>query len=163
MTIPLRSESQVEARLVQGAIPSQGFPPQTLQRHVLETRTPLSTSELAFRIFAAFRAHPHISNVLTHISHARWTEVERALNTILDPTASADALSPLEQNIVDLMCAERGVTGKILKPYFHAVLFRLTEPSGAQRLILQIEILFLELERKTAQPALRAASQGEHS
>lgn len=38
----------------------------------------------------------------------------------LEPTITSDGLSPLEQNIIELMCAERGITGKILKPYFHA-------------------------------------------
>src|SRR5689334_22558247 len=36
-----------------------------------ETRQKLSTTDLAFRIFAAFRAHPHINNVLTHIAQER--------------------------------------------------------------------------------------------
>ena len=103
-------------------------------------------ARLAFRIFAAFRAHPHINNVLTHISRAKLVEVEQSLNRILDPATTSDSLSPLEQNIVDLMCAKRGITGKILKPYFQAALHRLLEPHHAERLIRHIDALFIELE-----------------
>ncbi len=113
----------------------------------------LSTAELAFRIFAVFRGHPHISNVLTHISRSNWTRVERELNVILDPTATAGRLSSLAHNIIDLMCAERGVTGKILKPYFHAALQRLLGPDEAERLICHVEALFLEFEGKADHPA----------
>jgi hypothetical protein len=113
----------------------------------------LSTAELAFRIFAVFRGHPHISNVLTHISRSNWTRVERELNVILDPTATAGRLSSLARNIIDLMCAERGVTGKILKPYFHAALQRLLGPDEAERLICHVEALFLEFEGKADHPA----------
>lgn len=35
-------------------------------------RPNFSAAELAFRIYAVFRAHPHICNVLTHISRAKW-------------------------------------------------------------------------------------------
>ena len=88
-----------------------------------------STAELAFRIFAAFRAHPHINNVLTHISRAKWAEVEKSLNRILDLATTSDGLSPLEENIIELMVGERGITGKILKPYFHG---RLCTGSSSQ-------------------------------
>jgi hypothetical protein len=73
--------------------------------------------------------------VLTHISSANWPEEERALNAILDPMTESVGLSSLAQNIVDLMCAQRGTTGRIFKPYFHAALYRLLEPSRAERLI----------------------------
>ncbi|WP_155248700.1 hypothetical protein [Bradyrhizobium japonicum] len=111
-----------------------------------------STDELAFRTLAVFRAHPHINNVLTHISRADWTVIERSLASILDPATTSDALSPLEQNIIDLMCADRGITGRILKPYFHALLHRLLEPRHAERMIRHVELLFLEIEWKAQQP-----------
>ncbi len=117
----------------------------------------LSMAELAFRVLAAFRAHPHISNVLTHISHANRGNVERSLNSILDLTTTADGLSPLEQNIVNLTVVERGLTVRILKPYFSAILARPLENAGAERLIRQVEALFLGLERKAHQPAPRTA------
>jgi hypothetical protein len=124
---------------------------ETTEDRATKARAHLSTAELAFRIFAAFRAHPHISNVLTHISHSNWPQVEHALNVILDP-AGREHLSPLAENIVDLMCAERGITGKILKPYFHGALERLVEPQRAERLIRHISALFVEIERKAKNP-----------
>jgi hypothetical protein len=112
----------------------------------------LSTAELAFRIFAAFRAHPHINNVLTHISRAKWIEVEQSLNRILDLSTTADGLSTLEENIIDLMVGERGITGRIFKPYFQATLRRILEPSRAERLIRHINALYLELKWKVQHP-----------
>lgn len=111
-----------------------------------KARATLSTEELAFKIFAVFRAHPHINNVLTHISGTNWARVEQALNSILDLTTNSDNLSQLERNIIDLMCADRGITGRLLKPYFHAALYRLLEPEVAERIIRHIELLFVELE-----------------
>jgi hypothetical protein len=125
----------------------------------LATPVRLSTAELAFRIFAVFRGHPHISNVLTHISHSNWSQVERELNTILDPMTTIGGLSSLARNIIDLMCAERGVTGKILKPYFHAALHQLLGLDEAEGLIRHVEALFLEIEWKLDHPALAISSE----
>jgi hypothetical protein len=151
MTIPLRLESRAEVQPAQGAVSEYLWPtaePPKSKRHL-----ELSTTELAFRIFTAFRAHPHINNVLTHISRAKWIEVERALNRILDLSMTSEGLSPLEENIIELMAGERGITGKILKPYLQAALQRILEPSLAERLIRHINALYLELEWKVQHPA----------
>lgn len=126
-----------------------------------KTHTALSTGELAFRTLAAFRAHPHVSNVLTHISGANWAKVEQSLNRILDVTTTSNTLSPLEQNIVDLMCGDRGTTGRIFKPYFHAILLRVLEPDRAERLIGHIYALFVEIEWKAQQPAQAVPAPSE--
>ncbi|HEX3162088.1 MAG TPA: hypothetical protein VHQ92_05885 [Pseudolabrys sp.] len=149
MTVPVRLENRAEAQLVRGAIHEYPLPAERRS----ETHPKLSTAELAFRIFAAFRAHPHINNVLTHIARANWAQAERSLNRILDLATPSDGLSLLEHNIIDLMCAERGITGKILKPYFHAALHRLLNPHHAELLIRHIDVLFLELEWKAQHPA----------
>ncbi len=150
MTVPLRLANPA-AQPVRGAIlPQYLLPAEELSGS--ERRLEPSTPELSFRIFAAFRAHPHISNVLTHISRARWREVEQALNRIFDLSMTSDGLSPLAENIVELMVGERGVTGKILKPYFQAALRRILEPSSAERLIRHITALYLELEWKVQHP-----------
>jgi hypothetical protein len=160
MTIPVRSEIQADARPMWRPILYQELPlrPATVRSFETCSRPQLSTAELAYRIVAVFRAHPHINNVLTHISRANWAVVEHALNTILDPTTTSAGLSPLAQNIVDLMCAERGITGKILKPHFHAALYRLLGPNGAELLIRHIEALFLELKWNADHPAPAASS-----
>jgi hypothetical protein len=101
---------------------------------------------LVFCVAAAFRGHPHINNVLTHISGANWNAVEKALHVILDPRAGSHDLSPLARNIVDLMCADRGVTGRILKPFYHERLVALLGDQVASRLIAHVTSLFLESE-----------------
>jgi hypothetical protein len=140
MTIPLRLGHRAQYLLPVAEYPKS------------EGGLELSTAELAFRIFAAFRAHPHINNVLTHISRAKWIEVEQSLNRILDLSTTADGLSTLEENIIDLMVGERGITGRIFKPYFQATLRRIVEPSRAERLIGHINALYLELEWKVQHP-----------
>lgn len=150
MTIPVRLENRAEAQLVRGATFREYL---RLEAQPSGSESPeLSTAELAFRIFAAFRAHPHINNALTHISRARWIEVEKSLNRILDLSTTGDGLSPLEENIIDLMVGERGATGRILKPYFHAALHRILESSRAERLIRHVNALYLELEWKVQHP-----------
>jgi hypothetical protein len=156
MTVPAALQHRTMVRPARGTI--------TRRRAVLPTAKPinaqpcpeLSTAELAFHVYAAFRAEPHINNVLTHISRTRWAELEQSINSILDPATTSDRLSPLGQNIVELMVAERGPTGRILKPYFHAVLYNLLQPSQAERLISRIEALFLDLEWKAQHLTPRA-------
>ena len=137
MTIPLRLETRI-----------QSARDPILQEYLLGDSEPPEAAELAFRIFAAFRAHPHINNVLTHISRAKWAEVEKSLNHILDLATTSDGLSSLEENLIELMVGQRGITGKILKPYFLATLHRILEPKHAQRLIRHIDVLYLALEWK---------------
>lgn len=159
----LQMEMQAGSRPAHSPALCQALPPPTPMDRGVATPVRLSTAELAFRIFAVFRGHPHINNVLTHISRANWTQVERELNVILNPAATAERLSPLARNIVDLMCAERGVTGKILKPYFHAALQRLLGPDEAESLVRHVEALFLEIEWKADHPApALSAKEGGH-
>ena len=106
----------------------------------------IAVGDLVFLVVAAFRRHPHISNVLTHISGANWERVEQALRAILDPLAASRDLSPLARNIVDLMCADRGVTGRILKPYFRDLLAKILSPHLAALLTDHVSFLFLEFE-----------------
>lgn len=39
---------------------------------------------IPFRTCSAFRAHPHLNNILTHISQANWPRLEKSLGRILD-------------------------------------------------------------------------------
>ncbi|MCY0149878.1 hypothetical protein OEG84_19780 [Hoeflea sp. G2-23] len=104
------------------------------QPTVLDLGLDLGLEALTRAVVASFRANSHITNVMTHISGARWDQIEDALRVILDRGARPLQLSRLEANIVDLICAERGVTGRMLKPYFHAVLCRLLPPAAAASL-----------------------------
>lgn len=112
----------------------------------------LDVDRLVAVIASSFRRHGHINNVVTHISGGQWRSVEDALRSILDPRAGASALSPLAENLIDLMCADRGVTGRIVRPYVREVLERLLGAPVAARLIRHVTVLFIELECKTHQP-----------
>lgn len=109
-------------------------------------------SDIAFTVVAVFRQHGHIGNVLTHISHTNWTNIEQALRAVIDPNVDSQSLSPLAQNIVELVCGERGVTGQITKPYFRTVLSRILGTDDAAQLIERIDSLFVQLECARHQP-----------
>ncbi len=110
--------------------------------------------DLAFPLVAALHRHPHLSNVLTHISRASWPRVEHTLRLLLDPATGARDLTPLALNMLDLICAERGDTGRIFKPYFHALLAALTEPDQADRLLAHMH----RLRTPGAAPAAMASA-----
>lgn len=101
----------------------------------------MPASELAAIVVAHFRAHGHICNVLTHISGAKWDRVEEAIRVILDPCAGKPELTPLAENIVDLLCAERGVTGRIVKPYFETLLAHVLPADVAARICVHVACL----------------------
>lgn len=127
--------------------PADGSP--KLPPQAQEDRSEIVLKDLVFCVVAAFRRHPHLNNVLTHISGASWSRVEEALRVILDPRTGSRDLSPLARNIVDLMCADRGVTGRILKPYYRDLLTNVLGPRVAARLIANVTCLFLEYEAAT--------------
>jgi uncharacterized protein (DUF2249 family) len=155
-------DSQPELQTPPAAILQCEFPSKTPgESHGVAAHPELSIGELAFRVRVAFRVHPHLSNVLTHISGASWAKVEQSLNSILDLTTTSGSLSSLDQNIIDLMSADRGITGRIMKPYFRAVLRRVLEPDHAERLISHIDALSLELEWKAQHPTPRAPTPSE--
>lgn len=101
----------------------------------------MPVSALAAIVVARFRAHGHICNVMTHISGARWDRIEEAIGVILDPRARKRQMTPLAENIVDLLCAERGVTGRIVKPYFEGLLARVLPCDVADRLCAHVACL----------------------
>jgi len=121
-------------------------------------RADIFADDLAFRTRVAFRSHSHINNVLTHISGGDWNRVEETLRVIFDPMVERAGLSPLARNILDLVCAERGVTGRILKPYFRAFLHDLLEPELAARIISRLAALYSGAER-SAKNAVKAAGE----
>jgi hypothetical protein len=99
---------------------------------------PPTIDDLAFSLVAALRRHPHLSNVLTHISRSSWPRVEQTLRTILDVKTQQRDLTPLARNMLDLICAERGDTGRIFKPYFNYLLTALAGPHVAPGLFAHI-------------------------
>lgn len=123
----------------------------------------LEHEALSLALVASFRAHSHINNVMTHVSGARWDHIEHALRNILDPVSAPAGMSRLEANILDLLCAERGVTGRILKPYFCSVLERLLPPGPTVRLQAHVQALHEAAQSHGADKlgsACTAAEQG---
>lgn len=109
---------------------------------VLEaTGANLAIDDLAFSVVAALHRHPHLSNVLTHISRSNWPRIEDTLRVILDPATQPRDLTPLARNMLDLMVAERGDAGRIFKPYFGALLTALAGPNKAATLLSRIHRL----------------------
>lgn len=72
----------------------------------------------AQRLTSTFRNHSHINNVLTHIASGRWDRIEDALATLLTSSTEVAPSSPLARNVLDLLWAEGGITGRIMKPLF---------------------------------------------
>lgn len=100
---------------------------------------PLAASgDLVFAMVAALRKHPHVSNVLTHISGQSWARVEQTLRLILDTNTTRRDLTPLGRNVVELMWAENGVTGRIFKPYLLQLLTVLSGPGLASEILAHI-------------------------
>lgn len=126
----------------------------------IQTHADVDLDNLVFRVVAAFRRHPHVNNVLTHIARADWRAVEQAVRAILDPCSLARDLSPLACNIVDLMCADRGVTGRILKPYYQELLGIMLGKRVAERFIAHVGCLYLDCEA-AARAAAAAAAKPE--
>lgn len=123
--------------------------PQAGLRKDAATAEAVNCGRVAFTIIALFRGHPHISNVLTHVAGGDWRKAERAIAAILDPAARAGALPALERNLVRLLRAGRGTTGRLLKPYFEELAERALGPDEAERLLVHLDRLLLDLDGAT--------------
>lgn len=106
-------------------------------------RCEVDIEALPRRLVAAFRWHPHVNNVLTHICGAQWERIEQALRAILGSVAASGRLSPFADDLAELMWAERGVTGRILKPYMRDLLASILPRRSAERLLDQVAALSL--------------------
>ena len=146
-----------------GQNPESGHAPQASAAPEVSCESNIAPTELAFAVVASLRSHPHLSNVLTHISRGNWGQIEQAFVAILNPDTHATRLSALARNIVDLMCGDRGVTGRIFKPYYQELLSAILGKAVARRLIVNITSLFIEMEREIAQATLDAATQASPS
>jgi hypothetical protein len=99
---------------------------------------------LASVAVAAFRTHAPVRNAMMRISDGRWDRIEEALCVILDPRARRSEFTPLAENIVDLLCATRGLNGPVVKPWFRSLLDRLLPSGIAKRLCAQAVSLYGE-------------------
>jgi len=104
----------------------------------LEAKDGLQFAQL---LTSAFRSHPHINNVLTHISHGQWNRIEAALETILTAPIDTAPVSPLERNLLCLLWEEGGITGRIMKPFFLDICRTSLPPPLAVRCVAGIAAL----------------------
>ncbi len=118
-------------------------------------RFEFAIGDLVEILVAVLRRHPHIGNVINHICGGRWGDVDQVLRVILDPRTTCNDMSPLAENVLELLWAERGTTGRILKPYFRSLLNKLLPADPASRLCAHVSSLSLEME------ALRYAPRGQ--
>jgi hypothetical protein len=144
-------------------IVTNGYSSPSIFRDSAGTVVEFDLGDLVTTTVAAFRSHPHINNVLTHICGARWERIGQALCVIVNPLATLNDLSPLAQNIVELMCAERGVTCRILKPIFHALLDKVLPARTAAYLRTHILQLFLEMKARDASPSRVGCGTGRRT
>jgi hypothetical protein len=148
---------QRASKLAISAIPQLETSAATSKPRAWAARAEISVDELAYRTLIAFREHSHINNILTHISGANWRRVEQELRAIFEPATEPAGLSALSRNMLDLICAERGVTGRILKPLFESFLRGLLERELAERTIWRVSALYRGVDRK-AREAIEAAT-----
>jgi hypothetical protein len=119
--------------------------------------------ELAFGLVARLRADGHLSNVLTHLSAGKWSAVEEAIVAILRPRAATGRLSGLARNILELLCDDRGVTGRLMRPFFFAQIAQLAGKTQAVRLehrIRRLRARMGSVDGSVAAPARRKPSSG---
>jgi hypothetical protein len=98
-------------------------------------------SAFAQTLTSAFRNHPHVNNVLTHISLARWDRIEASLRSLLTASTDIVPVAPLERNLLRLLWAEGGITGRIVKPLFLDICRTSLPPSSAERCVSGIAAL----------------------
>jgi len=130
--------------------PAQHLPSDQTIAVAKDKQLPLG-NDLVFVLVAVLRQHGHIANVLTHISGTDWRKVEMSFRMILDPRTSSHNLTPLARNILELLCADRGITGRIMKPYVRALLSAVLGAEAAGRLMRRIDALFHELQSQARQ------------
>jgi hypothetical protein len=97
--------------------------------------------DLSFALVALLRADGHLCNVLTHIASGNWRAVEQAIVVILSPRASSKKLSNVARNIVELAYDNRGITGRIMGPFFFNAIVRVAGSPAGKRLEKKIRHL----------------------
>ena len=100
-----------------------------------------AVDDLSFALVALLRAEGHLCNVLTHIASGDWRAVEQAIVAILTPRTSSRKLSNLARNILELACDNRGVTGRIMGPFFFNAIVRIAGKTDGKRLEKKIRRL----------------------
>lgn len=101
----------------------------------------VAVDDLTFTLVALLRADGHLCNVLTHISSGDWRAVEKAIVAILSPRTKSKKLSNVARNILELACDNRGVTGRMMGPFFFGAIVRIAGKPDGKRLERKIRRL----------------------
>jgi hypothetical protein len=107
----------------------------------LKKSAAVTATDLAFTLVALLRTEGHLCNVLTHISSGDWHAVEQAIVAILSPRNSSKKLSNIARNILELVCDDHGVTGRIMRPFFFNAIARIAGEPERKRLERKIRRL----------------------
>lgn len=141
-----------------------------MDRHMLSPfakSVAVSAEDLSFTLVALLRADGHLCNVLTHISSGDWRSIEQAIVGILNSRTSSKKLSPVARNILELICDNRGVTGRIMRPFFFNAIARVAGKSEMKRLQSKIRRLririSLDTQGRLAPPRRARKSSGARS
>ncbi len=113
------------------------------------------SDDLAFTLVALLRTHGHLCNVLTHIASGDWRAVEQAIAAILEPRISPKKLSPLARNLLELLCDNRGVSGRIMRPFFFAAVAGAAGKAEMRRIELKIRRLRARMASDPRAPSAR--------
>ena len=97
-----------------------------------------AVDDLSFALVALLRADGH---VLTHIVSGDWRVVEQAIVAMLSPRASSKKLSNMASDILELACDNRGITGRIMGPFFFNAIVRIAGRPAGRRLVKKIRRL----------------------
>jgi hypothetical protein len=89
--------------------------------------------DLAFTLVSLLRADGYLCNVLTHVSSDDWRAVERAINAILEPRTPPRRLSNIPRNLLELLCDDRGIAGRIMRPFFFAAVAQVAGTAEMKR------------------------------
>jgi hypothetical protein len=140
------------ASIVSAAVRAPGWLPPSVAYEPSAPIVEIGLADFVDATVAAFRYHPHVNNVMTHICGGKWERVGQVLRVIVDARTTPKDLSPLARNIVELICAERGVTGRILKPYFRDFLARVLPAAVCEAVWDHLLQLSAEMKRVEPRP-----------
>ena len=113
------------------------------------------SARLAADLVVQFRHHSHFNNVLTHVSGANWPAVEQALARLL--ANSSGPLDALSVNVLALLSGERGVTGRLMKPWFAEQLRYYTSPARCRSIERRLARLHARYAAMPVMPKKSAA------
>lgn len=106
-------------------------------------------------LVAVLRSDGHLCNVLNHVGRGDWQRIEAAIRAILAPRTRPSHLDSVADNVLELICDGRGVTGPVMQSVFFGTIARKLSPRLAGRLRDKVR----RLRRKVAAANLASREQ----